>query len=75
MVALGNDTAGLFTNDDNLKDEVIMASKDAFEPVWHLPINDEHKEAIKGEFGDICNNGKSRYGGASSAAAFLLRFI
>jgi leucyl aminopeptidase len=75
MVALGNDTAGLFTNDDNLKDEVIMASKDAFEPVWHLPINDEHKETIKGDYGDICNNGKSRYGGASSAAAFLLRFV
>ena len=36
---------------------------------------DEHKETIKGATGDISNTGKSRYGGASSAAAFLLRFV
>ena len=27
VVALGNDTAGLFTNDDGLKDELVEASK------------------------------------------------
>ena len=44
--------------------------------MWHLPINDEHKEAIKGSTGDISNTGKIRgYGGASTAAAFLLRFV
>lgn len=75
MVALGNTTAGLFSNDDDLTDEVIKAADKAFEPVWHLPIQDEHKETIKGEYGDICNTGKDRYGGASSAAAFLLRFV
>lgn len=36
---------------------------------------DEHKEAIKGATGDICNSGKTRYGGASTAAAFLQSFI
>jgi len=51
------------------------ASEEAFEPIWHLPITEEHKEAIKGKYGDICNTGKTRYGGASSAAAFLMRFI
>ena len=51
------------------------ASERVFEPVWHLPIQDEHKETIKGAYGDISNTGKSRYGGASSAAAFLLNFV
>ena len=75
-VALGNETAGLFTNDDGLKDELIEASKKSFEPVWHLPILDDHKEAIKGDYGDISNTGKTRgYGGASTAAAFLLNFV
>ena len=75
VVALGNETAGVFTNDDDLKDEVVKAAEQSFEPVWHLPIMDEHKETIKGATGDISNTGKGRYGGASSAAAFLLRFI
>jgi len=48
VVALGESTAGLFTNDDAIKDELIQASKESFEPVWHLPIMDEHKETIKG---------------------------
>jgi len=38
VVALGNETAGVFTNDEAITDEVIEAGKDAFEPVWHLPI-------------------------------------
>ena len=40
-----------------------------------MPIQDEHKEAIKGKYGDISNTGNDRYGGACSAAAFLLRFV
>ena len=75
VVALGNETAGVFTNDDATKDEIVKAGEQSFEPVWHLPIMDEHKETIKGATGDICNTGKTRYGGASSAAAFLLRFV
>ena len=75
VVALGNETAGLFSNDDDLKTEIEGASKHVFEPVWHLPIADEHKETIKGSYGDISNTGKSRYGGASSAAAFLQNFV
>lgn len=75
MVALGNETAGLFSNDEDLTEELKTASKASFEPIWHLPIQDEHKETIKGAHGDISNTGKTRYGGASSAAAFLLRFV
>ena len=76
VVALGNETAGLFSNDDDFTQEIKTASKQAFEPVWHLPINEDHKEAIKGSYGDISNTGKTRgYGGASTAAAFLLNFV
>jgi len=38
VVALGNDTAGVFSNDDDLVDELKIASKESFEPIWHLPI-------------------------------------
>lgn len=45
------------------------------EPVWHLPINSEHREAMKCKFADLLNADKSRYGGASTAAAFIEYFI
>ena len=40
-----------------------------------MPITSEHKEAILGKYGDIVNIGRSREGGACTAASFLLRFI
>ena len=43
MVALGKETAGIFINDDDILAELKAASKQSFEPVWHLPITDEHK--------------------------------
>lgn len=48
MVALGEETAGLFSNDKNLVKEIETASSESFEGVWHLPITEEHKESIKG---------------------------
>ena len=69
-IALGNETAGLFGNDDDLKNNLKEASKSSFEPIWPLPIGDDHKEAIKGSYGDI-KNSAGPYGGASTAAAFL----
>ena len=43
--------------------------------MWRLPINQEHREAIKGQFSDLVNSAKTRYGGASIAAAFLENFV
>lgn len=75
MAALGNETAGLFSNDDDFALEIKKTSEEVFEKTWHMPITEESKESIKGTVGDITNSGKSRYGGASQAAAFLERFI
>lgn len=48
VVGLGDSTAGVFSNDDDLTAELKEASKQSFEPIWHLPIQDNHKEEIKG---------------------------
>lgn len=47
-VALGKSTAGLFSTHESFVEKIQDASEKSFEPVWHLPINDEHREAIKG---------------------------
>jgi hypothetical protein len=41
-----------------------------------MPLNDEHRESIKGKYGaDISNLGDCRWGGSCHAAAFLEKFI
>lgn len=75
IIALGNNTAGVFSDDLSLVDELKAASKQSFEPIWHMPITEEHQETIKGKYGDIMNTGSTRMGGASHAAAFLKRFV
>ena len=65
MVALGNETAGMFSNDDKMVDQLLESSKRTFEPLWRLPIMDEHREAMKSPYADLNNSGKTRYGGAS----------
>jgi len=41
-----------------------------------MPLNDEHREAIAGQYGaDIANIGNTRWGGSCQAAAFLERFV
>ena len=74
-VALGTETAGLFSNNDGLADSLLKSSADTFEPLWRLPIMKEHHESMKRTQSDLCNNGKTPYGGASQAAAFLERFV
>ena len=41
-----------------------------------MPINDEHRDVIKGRSGaDLNNTGAYRFGGSCQAAAFLENFI
>lgn len=75
MVALGEHTGGLFTNNDSLAQELIDISNDVCEPLWRLPVTDEHLEMMKGTSADLCNVGKGKVSGASKAAAFLFSFL
>ena len=75
VVALGNDVAGLFTNNQAWCDTVAAAARAVGEPVWQLPMYAEYDEQIKGEVADIKNVGDGRWGGAITAAKFLERFV
>ena len=75
MVALGHETAGLFSMDDEMCSDLLRSSKRTFEPIWRLPINDEHRSVMRREHCDLSNMGKYRQGGASQAAAFLENFV
>jgi len=74
-VALGNEIAGIFSNDDSLASELFRAGQETCEPLWRLPITDEHREDMRSNVADLNNKGKSLSGGASKAAAFLEYFV
>lgn len=75
VVALGNDTAaGLFSNDDGLRDQFVAAGNATFERAWPMPIFPEHSREMKSDVADLTNASGNRAGGACTAAAFLKEF-
>ncbi|MDP3724900.1 MAG: leucyl aminopeptidase [Nanoarchaeota archaeon] len=74
MGALGQRASAFFTKDDALAKRLIEAGERAGDYVWRLPLWEEYGEEIQGTFGDIINTGKTRYGGAITAAMFLYEF-
>ena len=75
VVALGNDVAGLMTNDQSWCDSLRAAADSVGEQVWQLPMFTEYGEQIRSEVADIKNIGNGRWGGAITAAKFLEEFV
>ena len=74
VVALGEDVAGLLTNDDKLGERLLEAAAETGEQLWELPLFEPYAELIKSKIADIKNIG-GREGGAITAALFLKPFI
>ena len=74
VTALGNQIAGLFSNNDELAAALLQCSQESGEPLWRLPLVKEYKEDIKSTVADIKNTG-SGSGGAIAAALFLQEFV
>ena len=75
VVALGENVAGVMTNDQQWCDEVMDAAAEVGEPVWQLPMFDEFEDQIKSKVADIKNTGEGRWGGAMTAAKLLEQFV
>ena len=75
IVALGNERAGLFSNNDRLAKRLSEAGDQVGEPVWRFPLADEYDKLIKSDAADMKNIGGSRGAGSITAAQFLQRFV
>jgi leucyl aminopeptidase len=73
VVALGHHHSGLFCGDEGLAAELATASRNALDPAWRMPLDDEYDEGLKSNFADVANIA-GRAGGAVTAAMFLKRF-
>ncbi len=74
MIALGQEHAGLFSNDDELATRLFEAGQETGEKLWRMPLGPEYDKLIDSKNADMKNIG-GRYGGAITAAQFLKRFV
>jgi leucyl aminopeptidase len=74
MVALGQEHAGLFANNDELGSRLLAAGEATGERVWRMPLAPEYDKLIDSKVADMKNTG-GRHGGAITAAQLLARFV
>ncbi|MBB4039519.1 leucyl aminopeptidase [Microvirga flocculans] len=74
LVALAQEYAGLFSNNDELAERLAAAGKATGERVWRMPLGPEFDKMIDSKFADM-KNSAGRFGGSSTAAALLQRFV
>lgn len=74
IVALGKHYTGAVTNNQEMMDKVLSASKLGGDKIWQLPSDDCYRDMVKGKRGDLLN---SIPGGAGSITAgmFLENFV
>jgi len=74
LVALGARTAGVMSNDDDLRSRIVAASETAGEMMWPMPLPAELRKSIDSDVADITNTG-DRYGGMLVGGMFLKEFV
>lgn len=73
VVALGSHATGLYSNKDELAQQLLSAGQQAGDKAWHMPLWDEYQQQLDSNFADIANIGGPG-GGSVTAACFLSRF-
>lgn len=76
VVALGHEFAGLFSNCDELANQIEESAKITGEKVWRMPLSEHFDKSINSDIADMMNLSKpgTRAGG-TTAAQFLKRFV
>ena len=75
--AVGRDYNCILSMDDEFTESALAASKEVNEKLWRLPLEPFHLQQIGSAFADIANihSGGESMAGASTAAAFLAKFV
>jgi leucyl aminopeptidase len=75
VISLGEEYAGLFSNNDDLSNKIFGISKKIGEKVWRLPLNENYNKLMDSTVADVQNINYSGGAGSITAAQFLQRFI
>ena len=71
VATLGYHAAGMFTNNNNLAQNLTKAADQTGERLWRLPLWDIYKEDITSDIADVRNYSGKLMAGAISATKFL----
>ena len=74
LVTLGHEQAGLFTNSTDLEKQIKEAGESAGEGFFRMPMGKNWNKMIDSAIADMQNIGGA-YGGSTTAAEFLYRFV
>jgi leucyl aminopeptidase len=75
LVALGVDTSGLMTNNEEWGKQIVAAIRKAGERAWKLPMDASYDALIKSKVADMRNTGGGRWAGAIAGGKFLEQFV
>ena len=74
VIALGEEIAGLWSNNDGLAEALLAAGDAGGESLWRMPLRGSYKDGLKSSYADLKNTGP-RPGGSITAALFLQDFL
>ena len=75
IVSIGQEKAGMFSNNTNFAEEVTKLGIKVGEEVWNMPVDDSYEKDISSDIADMKNVGSGRGAGSTAGAIFLKRFI
>jgi leucyl aminopeptidase len=75
IVSLGSEYAGLFSNDDKLSEQLLIAGEKVDEKLWRMPLHKNFDKLIDSKNADMQNINYVGGAGSTTAAQFLQRFI
>jgi len=75
IIALGDEYAGMFSNNDRLCANLSEAGEAVNEKLWRFPLHANYDKKLKSEIADMRNIGNARGAGSITAAQFLQRFV
>ncbi|HWG94573.1 MAG TPA: leucyl aminopeptidase, partial [Mycobacteriales bacterium] len=74
LVALGARTAGVMSNDDDLRSSLVASAETAGEAMWPMPLPKDLRKGLDSDVADLQNTGP-REGGMLTAGLFLQEFV
>jgi leucyl aminopeptidase len=75
IMALGEEYAGLFSNNEKISNDLHLIGNKINEKVWRLPLHKNYDKLINSPYADVQNINYAGGAGSITAAQFLQRFI
>lgn len=75
VMALGNEHAGLFSNNDELSQQLLKAGLAVEEKLWRFPMTEAYDRQLNSDIADMKNASNERVPGSIYGAQFLARFV